>query len=525
MGYNRAMESQQPHGNHRRRNPQHPQQETRSSRHRSERTARVSGKPADSDQQSRKRYRTIGRWRHTSVVICTTIMAIGCIIGLLLFARPTISTVENRTLQAYPEFSSESFLDGSYFTDVALWYADTYPLREGMVSSALRFKSLFGFSPRQGLVGGNVHADEIPVPNASAPEKQPDTPTDEQSNASPSEPQADAQSNASPSEPQADSNSAKPTEQTEAPDERAIAEAVQNSIMNGLYIKDGAAYSIYYFSQSGADTYVAAVNEAAERLDGISHVYSLLVPSSAVVLPEDEYIGVGGSDQRQVLDYVWSRLSEAATQVDILDTMQQHGDEYVYFRTDHHWTQLGAYYGYVEFCKARGIKPVALETYSYRDDGEFTGTYYWSIAEIMDPWPDDFETYTPADTNTIEWWGGYEDSEHGTLDIVEDASDWDPTEKYDAFAACDPARGLVHNQKIKDGSSCLVVKDSYGSAFIPFLVANYEYVHILDPRYYLGSVTAYARDNEVQDVIFVFGINVGLADTYAGVLYDSIVRE
>ena len=452
-------------------------------------------------------------------------MAVGCIVGLLLFARPSISTVENRTLQAYPEFTTESFLNGSYFTDVALWYADTYPLREGMVESGLRFKGLYGISPRQGLVGGNVHADEIPVGGAPTSAEQAGAPADATSN-SQLDALADAlATNLNPTASQADNARQKPSEQTEAPDERAIAEAVQNSIMNGLYIKDGAAYSIYYFSQSGADTYAAAINEATERLNGVSHVYSLVVPSSAVVLPEDEYIGVGGSDQRQVLDYIWSRLPEATTQVDILDTMQQHAGDYVYYRTDHHWTQRGAYYGYEQFCKARGIKPALLDSFTYRDDGEFTGTYYWSIAELMNPYADDFETYTPTDTNTMEWWGAYEDSEYGTEDIVADASDWDPTSKYSAFAASDPARGLIHNPKITNGSSCLVVKDSYGSAFIPFLVANYEYVHIIDPRYYFGSVTGYARDNKIQDVIFVFGINVGLADTYASALYDSIVRE
>ena len=479
--------------------------------------AHTIGQTAHADQQILKRIRSIGRWRRAGVIACTVIMAIGCFVGLLLFARPTVSTVENRTLQAYPEFSGERFLDGSYFTDVALWYADTYPLREGMVSSGLRIKGLFGFSPSRGLVGGNVQADAIPIADAPSSGEQADTRMDV-----PAEAQID---NANPAAPQEDTARQKPAEEIEAPNERAIAEAVQDSIMNGLYIKDGIAYSIYYFSQSGADTYIAAINEAAERLDGISHVYSLLVPSSAVILPEDEYIDVGGSDQRQVLDYVWTRLSDAATQVDILDTMQNHADEYVYYRTDHHWTQRGAYYGYAEFCNARGIKPVALDSYSYRDDGEFTGTYYWSIAELMEPYSDDFETYTPTDTNTMDAWGSDEESEYWVDDIVADASDWDPTEKYSAFAASDPARGLIHNPKIKDGSSCLIVKDSYGSAFIPFLVANYEYVHILDPRYYYGSVTAYARDNKIQDVIFVFGINVGLADKYAGYLYDSIVRE
>ena len=155
----------------------------------------------------------------------------------------------------------------------------------------------------------------------------------------------------------------KPSVDEEIPWGRTIDEAVQNSIMNGLYIKDGTAYSICYFSQYGADLYIAAANELASQLEGTAHVYSLLVPSSAVLLPQEEYDSIGGSDQRQVLDYVWARFDDGVTHVDLLDAMREHGDDYPYFRTDHHWTMRGAYLGYVEYCKARGIKPAALDSF------------------------------------------------------------------------------------------------------------------------------------------------------------------
>ena len=57
------------------------------------------------------------------------VMALGCVIGLLFFLRPTTSEFENRTLTTYPAITAESFLDGSYTSQVSLWYADTYPSR------------------------------------------------------------------------------------------------------------------------------------------------------------------------------------------------------------------------------------------------------------------------------------------------------------------------------------------------------------------------------------------------------------
>lgn len=465
---------------------------------RSAREGYTAGQPSRRMPDRMRRIRqTATRWRMYGVIACAFVMAAGCLVGLLFFARPSVSEAENRTLTPFPAITVESFLDGSFFTDVSLWYADTYPLREPMVSANKALQARYGVSVNRGMVGGNTQADEIPV-------------------AEEAETQGDDE--------MAVPSVAKPDGQSEPPSERMIAEAVQNSIMDGLYIKDGAAYSIYYFSQTGADTYISAVNEAADQLDGTAHVYSLLVPSSAVALSDDEYDSVGGSDQRQVFDYVWTRLDDRATHVDLLEAMKAHRDDYPFFRTDHHWTQRGAYFGYVEYCKARGIEPASLDDFAYHDYGEFTGTYYENIAQLMTPNPDEFETYTPADTNEMTSWGTDESDE--TKDpIVADSSDWDTSSKYDGFSGSDPARGYIHNAKIGDGSSCLVVKDSYGSAFIPFLVASYEHVHIIDPRYYDGNVVAFAKDNDVRDVIFVYGIKVGLADKYAELLYTSIVGE
>ena len=63
-------------------------------------------------------------------------------------------------------------------------------------------------------------------------------------------------------------------------------EEIQNQIQQGLYVKNGAAYSVYYFSQSAADTYTQALNHAAKELEGQADVYSILVPNnSGAMLP------------------------------------------------------------------------------------------------------------------------------------------------------------------------------------------------------------------------------------------------
>ena len=433
------------------------------------------------------------------------IMLVGCLVGALFFARPTTSAQEKRDLTAFPEFTAESFLDGSFFSELSLWYADTYPLREPMVSTSQAMHKLYGVSAGPAVVNTNVQADEIPVETSAA-----ETSDAVSMLSGLEEALSEAREQAV----------EKPSVDEEIPWGRTIDEAVQNSIMNGLYIKDGTAYSICYFSQYGADLYVAAANELASQLEGTAHVYSLLVPSSAVLLPQEEYDSIGGSDQRQVLDYVWARFDDGVTHVDLLDTMREHGDDYPYFRTDHHWTMRGAYLGYVEYCKARGIKPAALDSFEYRDMGQFAGTFYDTILAYGDANIDEFETFTPADTNDMVRRSGYGD-EVADL-IIQDSSEWDIYGKYDSLSGCDPANGYIHNPKIHDGSSCLVVKDSYGSAFIPFLVANYEHVHMIDTRNYPGAISDYVRDNGIQDVLLVYGIKVGLDDQFASLLYSCV---
>ena len=91
-----------------------------------------------SQRQQLKKFRTLG------VLIFAAVMAIGAFIGLLFFVRPKKSTVEKRTLAKFPSFTITSFLDGSYFEDVSLWYSDTYPMRDKLVSADQSLKKLYG---------------------------------------------------------------------------------------------------------------------------------------------------------------------------------------------------------------------------------------------------------------------------------------------------------------------------------------------------------------------------------------------
>ena len=463
--------------------------------------AREGAGQAPRGQRSARVRGVITRWRTRGVVACAAIMALGAFVGLLFFARPEVSNVEMRTLTAFPEFSFESFKDGSFFTDVSLWYADTYPLREPMVAADHAIDGLFGVSAGGGMVGGNVAADEIPADAGEGAQGE---------GAEGGGSQGGEQSEA-----------ARPL--VEPPDEQVMAADIQDNIMEGVYVQDGAAYSIYYFDQYAADVYVQAMNTAAENLDGQATVYSIMSPANSITLPDEDAAKLGGSDQQQTLAYLASRYDSRVRQVEIVADIIAHRDEYLYFNTDHHWTQLGAYYAYTAFCKEAGIQAHSLSSWRRLEFDGFEGTYYDIVTSFGEARGDYVEAYVPNGTNTLTYWpdGDGGDELEGFV-VDESAGEWDAPLKYSCFIQGDQPLEVIENPSITDGSSCLVVKDSYGDAFAPLLVDSYQTVHVIDFRYTDKNICDYARENNIGTVVFLTGMKIGLTQTVAETLLTEV---
>lgn len=438
-------------------------------------TGRSQGRP-----QRSPRTRSLARWRQASVDAVNAILAVGFVVGLAFFARPSTSGVEMRELTKFPSFSLEGFLDGSFTSDLSLWYADTYPLREPLVAADQWLEARYGIDTGTKMIGGNVVADELP-------------PEGEQ----------DVQEPTEPAEPEE-------REEVEVPTEDAMAADIQNQIMNGLYVHDGAAYSIYYFSQEAVQGYTGAINACAQALAGEAKVYSVLAPNNSAVLDDETLAKLGGTDQEQAIAYFNSLYEPAVGTVDSWTAIRDHMDEYVYFRTDHHWTQLGAYYVYEALCEEMGIEPIDLaDQETMRFDG-FLGTYYSQIRDAaMAANPDYVEAHVPNGTNDMTYW-----DKNGTevqANVITDVTGWNQASLYNTFIAGDEPLEHIHNPEKDDGSSVLVIKDSYGCAFTPLLVDNFEDVWVIDFRYSNENIPEFVREHGIQNVVFVN--NISLAGT------------
>ena len=452
---------------------------------------RTRGARPNASGNLRARHRKLMDMRLYSVIGFGGMLAIFSLVGMLFFFRPSTSQVEKRELAKFPEFTAERFLDGSFFSDLGLWYSDTYPLREPLVAAGLAFKNLYGIQPSTQMVGGNIVADELPVDGGDAASKD--------------------------GEPK-DGGTAKPVPgqgdgPVEVPSAQTMQEDIQANVMAGLYVRDGAAYSVYYFVQSAVETYCTAINTCADNLAGEATVYSILVPNnSGAMLSEEELAGLGGTDPREALRYFNSLFNENVHVVYIYDTLREHNDEYLYFRTDHHWTQLGAYYAYVEFCKVKGTEPADVLHWEHMRFEPFLGSFYDTLGLWeMEANPDYVDAYIPSGTNDLEFWD--EEGNHYDWQVITDVSDWATSSKYATFIAGDKPLTIINNPANPDGPVCLVIKESYGCAFVPCLVDDYSTVYVFDCRYSDYNIPQFVREHGVNDVIFINNMTLATTDT------------
>lgn len=447
------------------------------------------------------------------------LVPMGCLlvmtaVGLMIPIRPTVSSVEKRDLTSFPEFSVGDFLDGTYTSNIGLWYADTFPMRDQLIAGNTVMTSMYGLKQQQ-IYGDLKKGDEIPdldeVESVDTASNQPDTSTTQNETEAQTEAQTEPQT-----EPQTEA-------QTEAPKDGTIHE--EGETFGTVYVADNRAFSVYYFNQSAADTYAMGLSTCSAILKdyGIT-VYDILAPTSIGVnlddaIQEELY----SSNQGQAFQYIAKKMTDGVQVVNPYDSLRAHNSEYLYFGTDHHWTALGAYYTYVEFAKVKGITPHTLDQFETLEFPGFYGTFYASSnqAEALRNNPDTVVAYVPNGTNDMSF-VSYDGIEY-QWNVVSDATEYDENSKYMCFIGGDQPYEEIHNPQITDGSACVVIKESYGNAFVPFLVDHYQDVYVLDYRYYSGSLSNLVITKGIKDIIFLNNAEALSSEDVVSKIYNLAV--
>lgn len=466
------------------------------------------------------------------------------VLGILLPLRPRYSDAEKRELKQFPAFSLQGLFAGSYFRDISSWYQDSYPGKEEWMLLASKTKVFYGLQGEQIYGAAEQVKEEIPTGEGAMAETfalkkdgegvQEDG-TEKKESDGESQRKADARDKKEGKEQteegkgteekqeegeakqssDAKQGSTKEKEEnsnfeTDAEGNLQIkkadkAENVAGEQIGSLYLNGDSAYELYYFSEKAVRAHASLLNTVQAMFPKVK-LSAMIVPNSfGVILDPKVQEKLASSGMDQAIAYSYSLMDKRVNTVNVFDALSAHKKEYIYFRTDHHWTQLGAYYGYQEYCKSMGYSTKPLSDYQKLDFPEFYGTFYFFMnrPESLKGHPDQVTAYQGS-MNTMQYTDSKGNLQEGKL--INDASQMLPGNKYNCFMLGDHGYVEIHNEGAPRKKSILVLKDSYGNAFVPLLAQDYRDVYVVDYRHYQGNASSLIREKGIEEILFLNNI-------------------
>ncbi len=410
--------------------------------------------------------------------------------GIVSFADvdPTVSETENRKLAEKPEFSVSALMAGTYTQDFENYYADTFPLREmfmslnGKISSALT-----QFSGKEDNVIINYEKHDSDFVGEGV-----DVGIDKN-----------------------DKNN-KPEKETE---KDFHADDKDASFKGSILVSKDRGMEVFSGSESMASSYAKLVSATAKAMpDGVKF-YSMVVPTAIEFYGTRAFTN-GNYSQKKAIQQAYKKMDSSVVTIDVYKRLADTADEYIYFRTDHHWTARGAYQAYLEFCDVTEQTPVKLED---RETGKIEGfvgsLYKASNSETLKENPDYVEFFRP----TVETDGMIyaDDKMENGYPLYVVSRRINSTNKYLAFIGGDqPLEKIVTSNK--NGKKILVIKESYGNAFVPFICDNYEEVYVVDPRQTEFNLPQFVEEQGIGEVLMI-NYSFAMANkTFSDALYAML---
>ena len=274
---------------------------------------------------------------------------------------------------------------------------------------------------------------------------------------------------------------------------------------NNVYFADNDTL-ITRFDQPAADRVTENlnyVNKFVENVD-IPVVFSL-IPTQACIWADRLPEGAPNASQTDLMAQAQGAVTGAAW-ADVYTPLMEHKDEDIFYRTDHHWTSLGAYYGYTGLAQALGYEPVSLDSYTETvRSTEFYGTVF-SSSGVRWVSPDTISTYVP-DTGITVVSHTYDNKGNPVEEprslYVE--SFLNVKDKYSMFLGGNQSLGVVTTPNT-DKPKLLIIRDSYTDSLVPFLTPHFSEIHLIDLRYYKLSIQEYIQQNEIDQALVLYSV-------------------
>ena len=229
------------------------------------------------------------------------------------------------------------------------------------------------------------------------------------------------------------------------------------------------------------------------------HTQTMLIPTAASILEDKLPSYHPDLDQSSLMLQAKKAVPNV---IDMTSVLKKHNDEPIYYRTDHHWTSLGAFYVYQEWLREKGIEPHEQSDYEISTlTDDFLGTTYSKVGYY--PYkPDSLVSFYPKNLGeiTIDYNNGKEIShDFYTRSYLKQK------DKYPVYLNGNQPVTTIQTSN-RNGRKLLLVKDSYANTFAQFAIGDFEEVSLIDLRYFKQPVSQFITDHGITDVLILYNL-------------------
>ncbi len=242
-------------------------------------------------------------------------------------------------------------------------------------------------------------------------------------------------------------------------------------------------------------TRVEYINKLSTKLD--IPLYFALVPDKSFIQSELLPDNAPNVDDGSMITAVQGALSDKVNFIDLTQVLDRDG---VFYRTDHHWTTLGAYYAYEALGSAMNGSFTTPEGEPVKVTDSFFGT---TISSAGTGWitPDEMHIWVSEDSGiSVE---RYPEGKPVPGELY-DESKLEVKDKYSMFLGGNQPLCILRNENAVTDKKLLVVRDSYSDSIAPFLAQDYAEVHLIDLRYYKMPLPMYIAQNGIDEALVLY---------------------
>lgn len=436
------------------------------------------------------------------------ILSLGIFYGLWAPKEAQYSETENRNLAGWPKFSIDRLISGDYGQDMEAYLLDRFPKRDHIIKTTNEVMGQLSFASYEEYL---LIAEEVvdPLDNQEYEEELEDLLED---------------IFAEESEGETGSSDVGGTEEGDSSEDEPSEDCVEIPAIVQKPVAIPGDYpemlGVYMDIAGGLQTQAEYARDNVLAVTAVLNKYAELLPQNGklmfTVVPQSRYANqfVNASEKKAYYanwDDVVNAFSKdnvyAFDAAEILAPAIM-DDEYVYFRTDMHWTPYGSYLVYKEMVKRAGLNPCDYDDdFIHVMETPFRGTYYRdNAAAYIDIMPDDLDILTP--NCLLEWRRITGKDEYQLIDFID--MDARQNDRYTVYLSGPGGPWTYADCRNEKEENCLVIMDSFGLGYLPFLTQNYKQVHYYDPRYFSQESVGYSvaemmEKYEIHDIYVIVG--------------------